>query len=120
MRLPYPYSDDDERGVVVKVADREVLGRVEDCRLDVGRRAAAGRERDVGEAILAKFLAPGAQRFADAVSEQDEPVAGSERQLLLLVGPVGEDAEHRAALCQAGAHRRPAPESADCGRRWRR
>ena len=58
---------------------------------------------------LAELLVVVVARFGQAVGEEDEPIAGAERDVRLFVLGVGDHAQHRAACAEpldrsVGAH----------------
>ena len=71
--------------VVLRGACGELIGRLHDARDGLGGVASLRPAEGGDQAVFAPFFQRGIQGFADAIGEDYQAVAGSERELCLLV-----------------------------------
>ena len=79
----------DERGIVLKTAIREGVGRIGQASLERWGAAAAIGDCQVDEPAVAELLVGGVADIGDAVGVEDDAIAGAERDAALVVGPSG-------------------------------
>src|SRR5580692_163269 len=93
-------QNDQGHVVVLRGAGGELVGCLHDVRDGLASVASLRRADGGNQPLFASFFQRGIHGFADAVSEDYQPIAGSERQFSLLVSAIGNQSDDGATLVE--------------------